>query len=817
MGLEPVRVPYNDEIRLGRGVNSFTLLPCLDNRVEASTFDRSCEDVQYESKIVHKLSEVASWLGIPYYPAIKKGVLELEDSVCVADETTFNSADANILIAIRVVNSKRCMRKDELKVRAEGGEWPGTHFNEIFGDSYCSELVEGGIAVVVLSITVLDRSEVKRTVELLEKSLHVKNDKKDSVKSILAAYRAGNSNSFSQALKGTRTHASVSCSGNGFLETNGDGDDIETILAAVSKFPETVTHGAGWAWVNLCRYASDPRIKELFGPIKYSMLDYTMVEEFAAKRFNDWMRFKCLLKGLQVIMNGSNTSGLQDDGNATTDLSLESLLMAREEIRREMAKIEQAMDVVSRDPWVILRQGSEGEYRDQPPSTDILVETPLSAVGANGVTPDSEVIDLLEPRFDMEQLAFDSTRLRDPEDWKHIIFAQEHQDAFDANNTFTVNQSLKATRREYQHKLNSSAETNTERAKKEIECLAQKFQDELNTANKQINHLTESGDTSAAELAQLRSEIETLRNHLKNVNTKAVNSEIHLADERKNSKALEGEIEKLKQKFQDQLKTANEQINHLTESGGTSAAELAQSRSEIDRLRNHLENANTQAAASKTHLADELRKSQALKGENEKLQAKLNMLDALPRKVSTFMSQRTSNKVLQALAWWESQAEHWRLGYLAGNMDVTVDGPDLFNSKDDLLPNKHPRRIDVCIRPECLLRIKTFYADGIGTRECGGTDKRGEWIGQRVDIGDSIIRCEVQGASKEHWGGAVLVDTLKLTTKQGAILLWQCQMLGDRQRNTWVEEAPGPSFSLRGFWGQAGLAIDRLGPVWSDT
>lgn len=77
-------------------------------------------------------------------------------------ETTFNSADINILIAVRVVSSERYMQADELKMPLGGGIQPGTHlFNETYGDSYYSGIVEGGIAVVVLSIAVLGRHKVK--------------------------------------------------------------------------------------------------------------------------------------------------------------------------------------------------------------------------------------------------------------------------------------------------------------------------------------------------------------------------------------------------------------------------------------------------------------------------------------------------------------------------------------------------------------------------------------------------------------------------------------------------------------------------------
>lgn len=136
----------------------------------------------------------------------------------MAHETTFNSADINILIAVRVVSSDRYMQADELKMQLGGGIQPGTHlFNETYGDSYYSGIVEGGISVVVLSIAVLDRHKVKETVDALEHLLDLKNDE-NPVESMLEASRERSSNPLALALKGTKTHASVSCSGNGYLK-----------------------------------------------------------------------------------------------------------------------------------------------------------------------------------------------------------------------------------------------------------------------------------------------------------------------------------------------------------------------------------------------------------------------------------------------------------------------------------------------------------------------------------------------------------------------------------------------------------------------
>ncbi|KAF4466991.1 hypothetical protein FALBO_6140 [Fusarium albosuccineum] len=700
MSLKSGRVPYSDETFLGRGVNSFT-----------SCFERSSNNVYYESKIVHNLSEVASCLGISLHSSIKRGFLSFEDSVCVVDETTFNAADTNVLIAVYVVNRERCMRPDELKMETESGRQPGTRlFNEIYGDSYYSELVEGGIAIVVLSITVVDRSKVKETVDALEHSPEFGNDKELSVKSILDAYRPGCSSQFALALKGTRTHASVSCSGNGYLETGSESDNIENLPAAILNFPKTVIEGTGWAWANLSRYTSNPSFKESLGQSKYSTLDYTLVQDLAATLLDDFMSYKCLLHDTQATMSRMISPGAHDGDIAPGDLSLEKLSIARNEIREEMAKIVEAIDVISRDPWVLLRQRSKKDQQGPPPSTNLKVATPLPAVGTNGVRPDSEVNDLLEPIFGAEQLAFDFNRLRSPEIWKYLVSAQKPKSAVDTKNT---------------HRLNDAfSDSQTKRA--------------------------EAGN----EVNSLKKEVSDAK------------------------KATESVVE--------ELKNANEQIRRLTASATDSAAKDRENQKTIQDLHQTI---------------DELR-------------PKANMLDALPRTVSPFLSQRMPTKVLEAVRSCESLAEHWRLGFLSGNMDATADGPEIFG-----IPTTPsyitPRSIIVHMLPECLVSIEIRYSDGSAVK-LGGNDNRGYNVHKVLAMGDTIIRCEVQGSYKSWWK-TVLVDTLILTTKQGHTREWRCNNLGDQQRSRWVEDAPGPSFTLRGFWGQAGNVIDRLGAVWSDS
>ncbi|KAF5700487.1 hypothetical protein FMUND_14313 [Fusarium mundagurra] len=518
-------------------LSSAALQPCLDNRVEGNSIDervfelyRVQNDVVYAIEIVHNISDLARCLEISSYSSIKKGSLLLEDSVCVVDETIFKSADINIFMAVYVVSRERRMQDDDaLKINMQSGVQPGTYaFNEVYGDCYFSKLVNGGIAVAILSITVLDRPNVKGTVDKLVSSLDTSDGKGSLVKRIIEAYQEGSSNSVAVALKGTRTHASLSCTGNGYLKTDAETSDVEAILGGFLDFPNTVVEGAGWAWASMSSYTSQASFEDSIGLRRYAILDYALVQDLSCKLLDDYMSFKCLLKGLQAAMNGLTSQGVHMDDHVPEDFSLQRLILARNEIRDEMAKIMEAMDIISRDPWILLRQRAKEHHRGPTPSTDAKVVLPQQAVGTNGVKPDIELNELIEPVTGIEQLLFDFGQLQSPERWKSLVGATRERDSIDTKNTATVMQSRDATRREYQHRLDDTfsehnRETEKQKTKEKEASLRQAEQikaanDAKEKMKREIEELISDYQEKRTmlayeqgEVALLKSELESLR------------------------------------------------------------------------------------------------------------------------------------------------------------------------------------------------------------------------------------------------------------------------------------------------------------------
>lgn len=169
--------------------------------------------------IVSKPSHVAHALNIPFYPCMKKGSLSFNDAVSPLDEAEFDSADVNFLITVNVETRRLSMAADKGGLRLRDGIQPGSLlFNETYGDSYVSQYMAGGTAAVVLSIRVLDRTRVEETLKAIKGSLSL-NDHEASAKLVLNAYGTDSLNAFATALNGTKSHACVSCIGNGNLIT----------------------------------------------------------------------------------------------------------------------------------------------------------------------------------------------------------------------------------------------------------------------------------------------------------------------------------------------------------------------------------------------------------------------------------------------------------------------------------------------------------------------------------------------------------------------------------------------------------------------
>ncbi|SCO15567.1 uncharacterized protein FFB20_14781 [Fusarium fujikuroi] len=228
-------------------------------------------------------------------------------------------------------------------------------------------------------------------------------------------------------------------------------------------------------------------------------------------------------------MNGLKNHGLHVVDHDLEDLPLGKLILARNEIRDEMVKIMEVIEIISREPWILLRQKAKEVYRGPTPSTDAKVVLPQQAVETNGLKPDVELDELLEPVTGAEQLFFDFSRLQSPERWKHLISASWDKESINTTqNTATVTQTTNATRREYQHRLSNALSEHNGEAEKlqaKAEEAASMHYEQMKEANEakaimkreieELISVNEKKQTMLAhekrEVADLKSQLESLR------------------------------------------------------------------------------------------------------------------------------------------------------------------------------------------------------------------------------------------------------------------------------------------------------------------
>lgn len=155
---QTLRAPYKTGMVLGMGFNSYTQTTCLGNavtitRTESPETSQIPQDVDYERVFVDKLSEVAQNLNISGSVEIKYGPISGAGSGSYVDTSKFSESDINFLITVRVVNQHSVTDQRVEKFNMLSNV-TAANFNSIYGDTYISEMEEGGIfqAVVCKSL-----------------------------------------------------------------------------------------------------------------------------------------------------------------------------------------------------------------------------------------------------------------------------------------------------------------------------------------------------------------------------------------------------------------------------------------------------------------------------------------------------------------------------------------------------------------------------------------------------------------------------------------------------------------------------------------
>lgn len=155
-------------------------------------------------------------MNLSYYSAIKKGTVEVTGSTTTVNETTFKTSDLNAVISVKVTNQGQeiiAEQSDFLPLKdMKDIVKADSDFNEIYGDSYISGFLSGGEFTGIISVKVIDRKQVDKTVSKIKSVLA---SQKESSEVLFSAIDASAQSSLFSAMSESETTISVAWMGGG--------------------------------------------------------------------------------------------------------------------------------------------------------------------------------------------------------------------------------------------------------------------------------------------------------------------------------------------------------------------------------------------------------------------------------------------------------------------------------------------------------------------------------------------------------------------------------------------------------------------------
>lgn len=171
--------------------------------------------VSYSARLVESLSDVVEGLNLSYSSSIKKGTVELSGSSMTVNENVFKSSDINAVVSVKVTNQV-WVSNDRAVFQPMVDTPPGTApFNDAYGDCYISGFVTGGEFTGILSVKVIDRSNVRATVNNIKARLAAS---KQTTEITFSPNDDNFGSSIMTSLIGTETTVSVAWKGGGQIK-----------------------------------------------------------------------------------------------------------------------------------------------------------------------------------------------------------------------------------------------------------------------------------------------------------------------------------------------------------------------------------------------------------------------------------------------------------------------------------------------------------------------------------------------------------------------------------------------------------------------
>ncbi|KAJ3530965.1 hypothetical protein NM208_g9089 [Fusarium decemcellulare] len=372
--------PYNDSMRLGQGYNSFLHRPCILNAVKftepkkdnpiAKHHDSTSQVVDYSSRFVDKISEVAKSMNVSAGSSIKNGGIVGSGSSVTLDEAKFTESDLNAVVSVKVINQTTELLSDAT-FEDPGIPFTNEDFFATYGNSYISGFIEGGELIGVVSVKVMDvqnKAEVKRAIKGFVNS--------SGVQSEFFLDENASSKGSRATMDKTETTITVSWSGGGQIKPENQGWTLDSLYSAASAFPANVARCPQKTWAILTPYYHSKSFLAWSKTKSIKVPQFEGALVYANVLLDMFMEYKTLVGRIQAVLSNP-VDYIATQAENPIRVNIGELLEVRRVLSMQMKKITKTVDLISRNPEEV--ETIEGEASIQEPelwSTRIPVHRP---------------------------------------------------------------------------------------------------------------------------------------------------------------------------------------------------------------------------------------------------------------------------------------------------------------------------------------------------------------------------------------------------------------------------------------------------------
>ncbi|RSM05988.1 hypothetical protein CDV31_009322 [Fusarium ambrosium] len=353
-----ILIPFDDSMRFGQGYNSFLHAPCIEDAVrfkdiysrqEPTSSDGSIsQNVDYSSRFVDKISDVAKRLNVSAGSSIKKGGIIGTGYSVELNETKFMASDVNAMVSVKVINQTTELLGTAKFEPRDGHKLDSESFVKIYGDCFISGFVEGGELTGMVSAKVLN-VENKTAVEKAIKS-HISSCCTKSGRKMDVALDGNDSTSETEsAMKQTDESITVCWLGGGGINPDGRPWTLESLYAAATAFPSKVAQYPKPTWAILTPYDQTKNFVTWAKNHGIQLAQFETAQAYASDLLDMYMEYCGCTSQIRTILEdpGAYVARAVDNAVGT---GMGELLRARNMLEAQRDAISEIIDKLAIHP-----------------------------------------------------------------------------------------------------------------------------------------------------------------------------------------------------------------------------------------------------------------------------------------------------------------------------------------------------------------------------------------------------------------------------------------------------------------------------------